>query len=223
AFDGLDDLGAEASMCTSMNARIHFDRVGEDHVLQGDVEGRSGGIEITRLNGAAAPDATIYWDDTGLSLDTRVNSPWPGTDGTAGVDSSGGTHGWDYDVNSWGNERVIDDWTYLPIDFAAQEVALGGSCLEIEKTSSAAAGDRPGDVVSYSITATNTGDADYTEADPAVVLDDLSGVLDDGELDVDSLAADADGDLGVTGALISWAGPLAAGESVTISYDVTLA
>src|SRR5699024_7219759 len=189
AFDGLDGQGNAASMCTEMNARVHFDKLGEVHVLQRDVEARVPGIEITRMNGAAAPDSTIYWDDTELALD-RANET-PQVDGTAGVDSTGGVHGWAYDINSWGNNRTIDDWTYLPIDHAAEQITFGGSCLEIEKTSSAAAGDRPGDVVSYSITATNTGDADYTEADPAVVLDDLSGVLDDGELDVDSLVADA--------------------------------
>ena len=219
-FDGLDGQGAAASICTEMNARISFDKLGEVHILQGDVEGR-GGIEVRRLSGAGAPDPTIYWDDTNLA-DNRANTT-PVLDGSAGVDSTGGVHGWEYDVNSWGNDRGIDDWAYLPIDHAAQEITFGGTCLEIAKTSTAGAETRPGDVVSYEIVATNTGTADYTDASPAVVLDDLSNVTDDAEIDLGSVAADRDGDLDATDSLISWSGPLAAGEFVTITYDVTLA
>ncbi len=221
-FDGLDGLGEPLSTCVEMNARIYFDRLGEVHVLQTDVEARGNGIEITRLNGAGAPDSTIYWDDTQLT-EARDTETWPGLDGTAGVDSTGGTHGWDYDVNGWGNERVIDDWAYLPVDHSAAEITFGGSCLELEKTSTAGEDTRPGDVVTYEVTATNTGDADYTEAAPAVVLDDLSAVLDDGELVAGTVDADRDGTLDATDSLISWTGPLAAGDSVTITYDVVLA
>src|SRR5690625_1019755 len=220
-FDGLDGLGQPLSVCVEMNARIHFDRLGEIHVLQTDVEAREAGIEIVRLNGAGAPDATIYWDDTQLT-EPRTNDVWPGPDGTAGVDSTTGTHGWDYALDSGGNERVIDDLAYPPVDHSAAEITFGGSCLELDKTSTAGEDTRPGDVVTYEVTATNTGEADYTEAAPAVVFDDLTAVVDDGELDAGSVAADRDGTLEVTDSLISWTGPLAAGDSVTISYDVVL-
>ncbi len=220
-FDGLDGQGDPVSMCVEMNARVYFDKLGEVHILQTDVEARAGGIEVTRLDGPGAPDRTIYWDDTPLS-EPRDTEVWPGIDGTAGVDSEGGTHGWDFHDNGWGNERLIDDWAYLPLDHAAAEITVGGTCLEITKTSTAAADTRPGDVVTYEVTATNTGDGDYTEAAPAVVVDDLSAVLDDAELVAGSVSADRDGDLDVTATTVAWSGPLAAGESVTLSYDVEL-
>lgn len=93
--------------------------------------------------------------------------------------------------------------------------------LEIEKTSSATEDSRPGDTVTYTVTATNSGTGDYTAANPAVVLDDLSGVLDDGTFN-----GIAQADRGMTPSyaspIISWVGELPARESVTIEYEVLL-
>src|SRR5690606_5870440 len=60
--------------------------------------------------------------------------------------------------------------------------------LAIVKSSDFTADSRPGDTVEYTITATNTGTADYTTTDPAVVFDDLAGVLDDAEYNRDATA-----------------------------------
>src|SRR5690625_2802980 len=173
AFDGLDGNGEPIEECTAMNARIFFDKLGEVHMVQTDVEGRAGGIAMTRLNGAGAPDPTIYWNDGDLT-ETRTTTT-PVLVGDA-VDSTGGVHGWDYQGWVWGDDRHIDDWAYLPVEFATGEVQVAGQCLEVDKSSNATENTRVGDTVTYTVSATNTGDADYTEADPAVVIDDLSGV-----------------------------------------------
>ncbi len=55
--------------------------------------------------------------------------------------------------------------------------------LSVAKTSDATADSRPGDDVTYTVTATNDGTGDYTAADPATLLDDLADVLDDAEFD----------------------------------------
>jgi fimbrial isopeptide formation D2 family protein/uncharacterized repeat protein (TIGR01451 family) len=99
--------------------------------------------------------------------------------------------------------------------------------LAIEKTSTITDETRAGDTVTYTVTATNTGTAPYTEDDPAVVFDDLSGVLDDATFNDDAEAAASDGsDVPAPAFLepahISWTGSLAAGESVEITYTVTL-
>ncbi|WP_230108736.1 DUF11 domain-containing protein [Microbacterium foliorum] len=101
---------------------------------------------------------------------------------------------------------------------SAESCALA---LSVQKTSDATANSRPGDVVTYTVTATNTGAGDYTADNPAVVFDDLSGVLDDAEYNADVAASDP-GTLGYQSPLISWSGPLAVGESVDITYSVTL-
>ncbi|WP_139177675.1 CshA/CshB family fibrillar adhesin-related protein [Ruania alba] len=83
----------------------------------------------------------------------------------------------------------------------AVNIALPG--LEIEKTSDATENTRPGDTVTYTVTATNTGDAAFTEDSPAAVFDDLSGVLDDATYNNDA-AADQSGE-------VSYAEPLCPG------------
>lgn len=98
--------------------------------------------------------------------------------------------------------------------------------LAIEKSSDFTADSRPGDTITYTVTATNTGTADYTAADPAVVFDDLAGVLDDADYNGDATARIDGADAGTAGFLpdsfLSWSGALAAGEAVTITYSVEL-
>ena len=92
--------------------------------------------------------------------------------------------------------------------------------LSITKTSSATADLVEGDVIEYSITATNTGGTDYTAGVPANVTDDLSGVLDDADYNADATASQP-GSLNYSAPSLTWSGALAAGSSVTLSYTMT--
>lgn len=167
-FDGLDGQGDAIAPCTDLNARVFVDRVGEIHVLQNDVEGR-GSIEIVRENGPGAPDSTIYWDDTQLT-DSRSTTT-PVLDGAAGVTSAGGVHGWGYGSNGWGNGRMVDDFTYLPVDHTAGTLDLGGDCepgLSLTKNATLddANGNGFADVgeeITYSFDAENTGNIDMED------------------------------------------------------------
>jgi uncharacterized repeat protein (TIGR01451 family) len=222
-FDGLDGQGNAIEDCTLMNARVFFPRVGEIHVLQTDVEMRGGGIDVTALNGDNAGSHTIYWDDTSLT-ETRVNTT-PQLDGTAGVDSAGGVHGWAYDQNSWGNERTIDDWTYNPINLGTGNIAIGGLCFTVVKTSSATTAVA-GDKVTYTVKVTSTGTGNYTAENPATFTDDLSKVTDDATYNGDAAVSYSGSSTGgtptVDGNTLTWAGPLAAGEVATITYSFTV-
>ena len=226
-FDGLDNNGDPFPTCTPISARLAFDRVGEMHLLQDDVEAR-GGIRVEKLNGPAVGDTTVYWDDTDLPFDrfNTINPPST-TDGTAGVDSTHGVHGWNYNGNSWGNNRVIDDWAYTPLEETFSDpFSFTTYCpqpdIEISKSSNFTADSAPGDVIEYSITATNTGDGAYTEDNPAVILDDISELFDDADFDVTSVSANRPGETGYVEPLISWEGPLDVGDTVTLTYEVTL-
>lgn len=75
----------------------------------------------------------------------------------------------------------------------------------------------PGGTVSYTVTVTNTGTADYTDADPASFTDDMSDVLDDAAYN-----GDASNGATVDGTTLSWAGPLRAGKTLEITYSVTV-
>jgi uncharacterized repeat protein (TIGR01451 family) len=76
----------------------------------------------------------------------------------------------------------------------------------------------PGDTITYTITVANTGEVDYTAADPASLTDDLSAVLDDAVYN-----DDATGGATYAAPTLSWSGPLAAGATQTITYSVTVA
>src|SRR5690625_1472386 len=93
--------------------------------------------------------------------------------------------------------------------------------IELTKTSDGSESSRPGDQVEYTVTATNVGASPYTEDDPAVVLDDLSEVLDDATFN-DDLSASLPGTLTSEEPLLGWAGALAPGQSVELTYSVTL-
>lgn len=86
----------------------------------------------------------------------------------------------------------------------------------VAKTSSTSSAS-PGDVVSYTVTVTNTGDVSYTAANPASFTDDLSAVLDDAAYN-----GDATSGANLIGSALSWSGPLGVGESVDVGYSVTI-
>lgn len=93
--------------------------------------------------------------------------------------------------------------------------------LEIDKTSTATADTRPGDTVTYTVTATNVGEVAYDAANPAVVLDDLTGVLDDAAYNGDA-TADRGAAPTFANSRLTWIGELGPQETVTIQYSVTV-
>ena len=103
-------------------------------------------------------------------------------------------------------------------DYAVQVLSRG---LEVTKTSDATVDSRPGDTITYTVTATNTGNGDFTEANPARVVDDLTAVLDDADYN-DDAAADRGDDPSYDEPRLLWSGALPADETVTITYTVTL-
>ncbi|MFT4259696.1 CshA/CshB family fibrillar adhesin-related protein [Microbacterium sp.] len=92
--------------------------------------------------------------------------------------------------------------------------------LKITKESDATAASRVGDPVTYTVTATNIGETDFTTGYPAVIVDDLTDVLDDATYNGNA-AANRTGTLSGPNPL-AWTGALAAGDTVTLTYSVTL-
>ncbi|MGO3884860.1 MAG: hypothetical protein ACTJHU_01060 [Mycetocola sp.] len=97
--------------------------------------------------------------------------------------------------------------------------------LSISKTVDTESVSAVGDEVSYTVTATNSGETAFTAENPARLTDDLSDILDDGVLDQDSLrttltSGDSTPAATLTGSEITWSGALAAGDSVSVTYTV---
>ena len=88
--------------------------------------------------------------------------------------------------------------------------------LTIVKTASAATAV-PGQVVTYTVTVTDSGQTAYAGA---VVADDLSGVVDDAAYDGDATATA--GSVSYAAPVLTWTGGLSPGGSATITYSVTV-
>ena len=75
----------------------------------------------------------------------------------------------------------------------------------------------PGQVISYTITVTDTGRTPYTDA---AVTDSFAGTLDDAAYDGDAVATS--GSVSYTSPTLTWTGSLAPGNSAVITYTVTV-
>ncbi|MDB5183962.1 MAG: hypothetical protein JWO07_643 [Candidatus Saccharibacteria bacterium] len=111
-FDGADRQGQVIPTTQSIGIKVNITKVAEIHLVAADVEGRTGGIELTRLSGDNAPTTGICWNDTELAALADPTLMTKKLDGRDCPDSTGGVHGWAYNDGSWGNARYIDDWVY---------------------------------------------------------------------------------------------------------------
>ncbi|ONI81726.1 hypothetical protein ALI144C_20545, partial [Actinosynnema sp. ALI-1.44] len=78
----------------------------------------------------------------------------------------------------------------------------------------------PGDVVTYTVTVTNTGKVDLVGDQAARVTDDLSEVLDDADYQNDAKAAPVAGGFTFTTPNLVWTGDLPVGQATTLTYSV---
>ena len=95
-------------------------------------------------------------------------------------------------------------------------VAVLTPALTITKTASTATAV-PGQVITYTITVTNTGQLPYTGT---TVADDLTGVLDDAAYNAG--AAATTGSVSYAAPVLTWTGNLNPGATATITYSVTV-
>jgi hypothetical protein len=111
-FKGVDGDDQPVIPSQRIGIKINISRLAEIHLVNADVEGRTGGLEITRLSGDNAPRSNMCWNDTELEATGDPAIATPKVDGRACPDSSGGSHSWAYGTGAWGDTRYIDDWAY---------------------------------------------------------------------------------------------------------------
>ncbi|MFZ1361125.1 MAG: hypothetical protein WAS27_03830 [Candidatus Saccharimonadales bacterium] len=115
-FSGVDAAGQVIPTTQPIAIRIHVEKVAEIHLVNADVEGRTGGLEIMRLNGENAPSSRICWNDTDLVSLASTSLQTSALDGRHCPESAGkALHGWAYATGSWGDNRYIDDWAYAAV------------------------------------------------------------------------------------------------------------
>ncbi len=91
----------------------------------------------------------------------------------------------------------------------------------VSKTASAAAGV-VGTKITYTLTVVNSGANAYTATTPASFSDNLAGVLDDATYNNDATSNVAGWTLSESGTTLTGNGPLAVGQTATITYSVTI-
>lgn len=176
--------------------------------------GRSGSPQVVadwngRSQTTLVAEGTLLPANTEHVFDVTIRAQLPSTQTSV-------TNGWrNLAQVQTGVDGVITSEAEAAADIEVPELA-------IDKTVTAPGVIRIGDEVEYQITITNTGVGDYTEGYPAVVWDDLSRVIDDAQLTGEPSASSDLGTLGVNEDKIWWRGALPSGDTVTISYAVTV-
>lgn len=171
AFDGKDGNGADIKVGATLRFKVVADRKGEIHFVSSDVEHR-GSIEVERLNGSDADRSLIFFDDSKLNQTRCGTHTTPVASGPNGISSRGGVHGWtgmgvcsfgtidspaDWPKKaSWGDHRLIDDWTYDTGVVDESVVFVAKPQLSVAKEFDSPA-YKTDDEVEYRITLTNDG------------------------------------------------------------------
>jgi uncharacterized repeat protein (TIGR01451 family) len=98
--------------------------------------------------------------------------------------------------------------------------------VTIAKTSDVPAiGVTVGDTITYTVTETNVGSADYTAGSPATIADDLSAVLNEASFVGGSASVKIDGGAATavpnpTAGVLTWSGALGTGNAAILTYRV---
>ncbi|MCC8425839.1 gliding motility-associated C-terminal domain-containing protein [Mucilaginibacter sp. UR6-11] len=170
-WDGLDGLGNKLPASTisyTVNITLQLYSA-EVHFPFFDVERNVNGMKLTRSTGAGAPDNTIYWDDSQISIIGTPSSP---IKNVTGLSSLSNGHKWgspSADPSNgidFGDNRSLDTWAYVSsppitttVNFVIQEADL-----EVVNLTSDISTGCVGQKVTYVTVVKNNGPNDVTDA-----------------------------------------------------------
>ncbi|MFD7871870.1 hypothetical protein ACFV3I_15375 [Microbacterium sp. NPDC059771] len=192
-------------------------------------------VTVTQA-GTGAVDAVLTDDLTGVLDDAVWNGDLAADLGTASFDPATNAFTWNgtlqpgevatitYSVGVSGAGdtdllNVVTSPGCATADACSTEHFVGA--YSVVKTSDPAPGTavQPGDVITYTVTVTQTGSGAVQDA---VLTDELPEVLDDATWNDDAEVSAGDLDYDEDTQELSWAGDLAVGDVVTITYSVTV-
>lgn len=172
-WDGLDGAGnpiySNGTLSYNFTATLFG---GEIHFPFFDVE-RSQSLTVRRLNGPSAsqwPDDLLYWDHA-LVAGSGQPVPLTNLEGLSSTSSPAMSYS-----GTWGNEKGLDAWTYVPSDqpAVASEVTVRTADLRIVKTADFQPVGRGG-AVAYTLTVDNLSSDTFARA--ARVQDTFAATL----------------------------------------------
>lgn len=225
-FDGQDGSGNLVPATQDIAARVLITQAGELHFSSVDVETRTVGLQVQVLNGTNPGDyLNVYWNDSlDPNADVNCANSGGGDFSADGRYSEGGVHTWGFSTSdctgAWGNNKAIDDWTYVPINVVETLQVPGLVAFEADKTSDPEDGAEvnPGDTITYTVTIRNTGQLPLTNFN---FDDDLSGVLDDASMVGDpTIEPETAGTATLNGSTLTFEGDIPVDETATFTYTV---
>lgn len=167
-WDGLDGQGHKIPAGTTVyNARLSISLFNaEVHFPFFDVERNINGIKLTRTTGNAAPDNTVYWDDSPITLSGTSSSP---ITNLTGISSLVNGHKWgsptfNNSEDDFGNNKSIDTWAYItqaPIT-TNLTFTVGEADLEVVSLNADAVTGCVGQNINYTVVVRNNGPNDVT-------------------------------------------------------------
>lgn len=182
----------------------------DDAALVGDVSATTGAAQLT-ADGLTWSGALAAGESVSVTYSVTIGSPLSGNGVVLNVAASDPRF-----ASRWPGGVCPDDAAVCVPPTATAVAETGIRSLAFTKVADATT-TTVGQRVVYTVTVTNTGAADYTEAAPAVVVDSMSGVLDDAVYN-----ADATGGAVFASPTLTWSTPLAAGATAVFTYSVTV-
>ena len=169
-WDGLDGLGNKvpaASTATYASNITIAAKAGEVHFPFFDVERNVNGIILTRTNGNFAPNDTIYWDDTPITI---VGTPSKPVKNLTGISSHSNGHKWGTPASSplddqdFGNNKSMDTWSYIATAPILNSVSFLLQEADLEVTSVTGSANCSGQPAVFTVIVKNNGPNDVTGA-----------------------------------------------------------
>lgn len=204
----------------------------EIHSTPGEIEART--ISCTDQTGQGNIRGWIDYDRNGLFDDNEASSIAQCINNEANLEFLVPTDAQNGEtfLRLWASQDTNDLASPIGVSFNGEvedyKLISKVGALSLKKTSSSPPFAGAGDVITYSITVTNTGKGNFTNRLPAIVYDNPELVLNHMEYVSDSITATSGtpNDAVLTGAnqLTNplWQGPLSVGESAIISYQMRI-
>jgi gliding motility-associated-like protein/uncharacterized repeat protein (TIGR01451 family) len=168
-WDGLDGQGNKvpantAAYTANINLSLYSAEV---HFPFFDVERNVNGIKLTRTDGINAPDYTMYWDDSPITVSGTPSNP---IKNLTGINSLTNGHKWGSpptdpnDEEDFGNNKGIDSWAYVVAAPLAASVNFTVMEANLEVVSVTSNSGCVGQKANYTVSVRNNGPSDVTGA-----------------------------------------------------------